>query len=48
LTTRQGETGFVGEETLKRHLPTDRNSRGYFICGPAVMLSVLFALLQSQ
>ncbi len=37
----QGESGFVTGETLKRHLPANRNSRDYFICGPDVMMDAV-------
>ena len=36
-----GERGFVTAETLKRHLPADRNSRDYFICGPDGMMDAV-------
>jgi predicted ferric reductase len=32
------ESGMVTAEMLKRHLPADRNSRDYFICGPDRMM----------
>jgi predicted ferric reductase len=36
-----GESGRVTAETLKRHLPADRNSRDYFICGPDRMMDAI-------
>jgi predicted ferric reductase len=36
-----GETGFVTEEALKRHIPANRNSRDYFICGPDGMMDAV-------
>ena len=36
-----GESGRVTEETLKRHLPANRNSRDYFICGPDGMMDAV-------
>ena len=36
-----GERGFVTAETLKRHLPADRNSRDYFICGQDGMIDAV-------
>ena len=37
----QGERSFVTQETLKRHLPADPNSRDYFICGADVMMDAV-------
>jgi predicted ferric reductase len=36
-----GESGIVTAEMLKRHLPADRNSRDYFICGPDRMMDAV-------
>jgi predicted ferric reductase len=36
-----GESGRVTAEMLKRHLPADRNSRDYFICGPDRMMDAV-------
>jgi predicted ferric reductase len=36
-----GESCRVTEETLKRHLPANRNSRDYFICGPDGMMDAV-------
>jgi predicted ferric reductase len=33
-----GERGRISKEQLARHLPGDRNSRDYFICGPDAMM----------
>jgi predicted ferric reductase len=37
----QGERGRVTKELLERHLPGDRNSRDYFICGPDPMMDAV-------
>ncbi len=37
----QGERGYITQETLKRHLPGDPNSRDYFICGPDAMMDAV-------
>jgi predicted ferric reductase len=36
-----GESRRVTEETLKRHLPADRNSCDYFVCGPDGMMDAV-------
>jgi predicted ferric reductase len=36
-----GERGFVTKEILDRHLPTHRNNRDYFICGPNPMMDAV-------
>jgi hypothetical protein len=41
----RGESGRVTEETLKRHLPANRNSRDYFICGPDGMMDAVERVL---
>ncbi|WP_221936575.1 ferredoxin reductase family protein [Litoribacter populi] len=35
-----GETGFVDEEMIKKHLPKDRNDFVYYICGPEPLMDV--------
>jgi predicted ferric reductase len=37
----KGERGFVTKEILVRHLPTHRNNRDYFICGPNPMMDAV-------
>jgi predicted ferric reductase len=37
----KGERGFVTKEILERHLPTHRNNRDYFICGPNPMMDAV-------
>lgn len=32
-----GESGYVREELLNKHLPSDRNVQEYFVCGPGQM-----------
>jgi len=32
-----GERGYVDAETLRRHLPADRQALQFFICGPGAM-----------
>lgn len=32
-----GETGFITAEVLDRHLPSDRRTLAYFLCGPEAM-----------
>jgi predicted ferric reductase len=34
----EGETGFITQQMLDRHLPDDRYERNYFICGPLPMI----------
>jgi predicted ferric reductase len=36
-----GETGYVTAELLARHLPPDRASREYFLCGPPPMIAAV-------
>jgi ferredoxin-NADP reductase len=37
----QGERGRITNDLLARHLPGDRNSRDYFICGPDAMMDAV-------
>jgi predicted ferric reductase len=37
----EGETGFVTKDLLERHLPSDRQSLHYFLCGPPPMLKAV-------
>ncbi len=41
----QGEVGLVNSGLLERHLPEQRSSREYFICGPVAMLDLSERLL---
>lgn len=36
-----GESGFITPELLSRHLPDDRRSREYFLCGPPPMMNAV-------
>ncbi len=36
-----GETGYVTADILKRHIPAQRNSRAYSICGPDPMMDAV-------
>lgn len=36
-----GERGFITPELLARHLPEDRRSREYFLCGPPPMMQAV-------
>jgi ferredoxin-NADP reductase len=40
-----GETGYVGPETLQRHLPPGYRRFQYFICGPDPMMDAAEAAL---
>ena len=33
----RGESGYVREQLLNKHLPSDRNVQEYFVCGPSQM-----------
>jgi predicted ferric reductase len=35
----QGESGFLDDKVLERHLPADKFERMYFICGPLPMMN---------
>jgi predicted ferric reductase len=37
----QGETGYVDQELLERHIPRHRGSRQYFLCASPVMMDVV-------
>lgn len=41
-----GETGFITEEIMKRHLPEDVMSCEYFVCGPPPMMDVVESTLK--
>jgi predicted ferric reductase len=41
----QGETGLVRRELLERHLPPERATLDYFICGPEAMIAVVENIL---
>jgi len=36
-----GETGYITPDVLDRHIPEDRGTRDYFICGPILMLDLV-------
>lgn len=42
-----GETGWIREELLDRHLPEDRSEFEYFICGPVPMIRAAEAALRA-
>ncbi len=37
----QGEKGFVNADILRRHIPEDRESYDYYICGPEPMMNAV-------
>lgn len=40
-----GETGFIDDDVLQRHLPENRGELIYFICGPVVMVTAVLSAL---
>lgn len=44
----EGETGFIDEGVLDRHLPEDREAYDYFICGPGPLLDLVEPLLRKM
>ena len=37
----EGESGYVGQDLLNKHLPTKRREQEYFVCGPTPMRRVV-------
>ncbi len=44
----QGERGFLREEIFARHLPANKGTREYFVCGPTPMIEVVEWALSRQ
>jgi predicted ferric reductase len=44
----EGETGYIDEELLDRHLPQDREKYEYFICGPGPLLDLIEPILRKM
>jgi predicted ferric reductase len=43
-----GETGYIDEAVLDRHLPKDREAYEYFICGPGPLLDLVEPILRKK
>ncbi len=44
----QGETGFITDDLLARHLPVNFNEHEYYLCGPVVMTELVEKALRRQ
>ncbi|MBU0946711.1 MAG: ferric reductase-like transmembrane domain-containing protein [Proteobacteria bacterium] len=44
----QGESGFITDELLARHLPVAMNQHEYYLCGPVVMTAMVEKALRRQ